>query len=60
MKTKVSSINEAMQWTKGALNCFLAAKVEGQGYIGGYVKSQVDLARSLLEEARTLPRPMLP
>jgi hypothetical protein len=60
MKTKVASLNEAMQWTKGALNCFLAAKVEGQGYIGSYVKHQVALSRSLLEEARALPRPMLP
>ena len=59
MKTNVASINEAMQWTKGALNCFLAAKVDGQAYIGSYAGHQVRLARSLLEEARTLPRPML-
>lgn len=60
MKTKVDSLNEAMQWTKGALNCYLAARVPGQEYIGGYVRSQVELARSLLQEARHLPRPMLP
>lgn len=58
--SKVAHLNEAMQWLKGALNCHLAAKVDGQGYIGGYVSSQVSLVREHLAAARSLPRPMLP
>ncbi|MCV4287738.1 hypothetical protein OH708_07440 [Pseudomonas capsici] len=60
MKTKVGSLNEAMQWTRGALNCFIAAKLDGQAHIAGYVTQQAQLARSLLEEARSLPSPYIP
>ncbi|MDZ5605258.1 hypothetical protein SJI00_21015 [Pseudomonas sp. RP23018S] len=53
-------LNEAMIWTKGALNCFLAAKLDGQEYIGVYVASQVRLVRGHLDAAKSLPSPRLP
>lgn len=58
--TKAQHINEAMQWLKGALNCHLAAKLEGQRWIGGYVPGQVRDVRRHLELARLLPSPRLP
>lgn len=53
-------LNEAMSWTKGALNCFLAAKLDGQEYVGVYVGGQVRLVREHLYAAKSLPRPRLP
>lgn len=58
--TKAYHLNEAMQWLKGALNCYLAAKVDGQGFIGGYVPGQVRDVRYHLEAARSLAKPSLP
>lgn len=58
--TRAFHMNEAMAWSKGALNCFLAAKINGQGYIGGYVGGSIRRVRQHLEAARALPRPSLP
>jgi len=58
--SKVHHLNEAMQWLKGALNCHQAAKVEGQGFIAGYVNAQVRDARQHLAAAKGLPGPRLP
>lgn len=59
-QTRAHFMNEALQWSKGALNCYFAAKVDGQGYIGGYVASQVRLVRQCLAAARLVPKPALP
>lgn len=58
--SKAHHLNEAMQWLKGALNCHLAAKVDGQSYIGGYVSGQVRDVRFHLAAAKDLPAPRLP
>lgn len=58
--SKAYHLNEAMQWLKGALNCHLAAKVDGQSYIGGYVSGQVRDVRIHLAAAKDLPAPRLP
>ncbi|MEB0222096.1 hypothetical protein [Pseudomonas sp. AB12(2023)] len=58
--SKAYHLNEAMQWLKGALNCHLAAKVDGQSFIGGYVCGQVRDARIHLAAAKGLSAPRLP
>lgn len=58
--SKAHHLNEAMQWLKGALNSHLAAKVDGQGYIGGYVSGQVRDVRFHLTAAKGMAAPRLP
>jgi len=58
--SRVFHLNEAMNWTNGALNCFLASKNPDLGHIGAYVVGQVRLVRKHLEAAKSLPRPHLP
>jgi hypothetical protein len=58
--SKAYHLNEAMQWLKGALNCHLAAKIDGQSFIGGYVSAQVRDVRFHLAAAKGLSAPRLP
>lgn len=60
MKTKVQLLEDAMEILNGAFNCYKAAKIEGQEWVGGYIQSHKHHARAALIAARQLAGPALP